>query len=201
MALNFGTWLLANDSRTNTSPQIDPETSSNDFETWFLANGGYLHPSIELAASPSDGNFLRVKPSRSILSGSTIVSCPHNLALSWPSAHKFHFPDVRLPPVTQHVATRFFLIKQRLLKEQSPWWPYIRMLPESFNTPLYYNSEDLAWIRGTNLGRARKVREDAWRDEYDEAIKTLFPSETDNERKTVWTWFVMPDRNCRSGFH
>ncbi len=160
--MEFATWLTTNDSLANRSPRIEPSSTIVDFETWFLTNGGYIHPSIELASSSSSGNLFRVMPENTVPSASTIVSCPHSLALSWPSAHKFHYPDVQLPLCTQHVATRLFLMKQKLLKDQSPWWPYVKILPETFRTPLYYDFEDCAWIRGTNLGRARKVREDAW---------------------------------------
>lgn len=160
--MEFATWLIANDRLANRSPCIVPSSTLDDFETWFLTNGGYIHPSIEIASSPSCGNFLRVVPENTVHSASTIVSCPHSLALSWPSAHRFHYTDVQLPQCTQHVATKLFLMKQKLLKDQSPWWPYMRTIPETFSTPLYYDSEDCAWIRGTNLGRAGKVRENAW---------------------------------------
>ena len=186
--MDFATWLTEIDSLANKSPRIEPSSTSVDFETWFLTNGGYIHPSIELASSPSSGNFLRVIPENVIPTASVIVSCPHSLALSWPSARKFHYPDVLLPLCTQHVATRLFLMKQKLLKDQSPWWPYIRMLPETFNTPPYYDSEDFAWIRGTNLGRARKVREDAWREEYDGAMRTVLPQGMVDEQRQLWTW-------------
>lgn len=160
--MEFAKWLSAWGSLSNASPQIDPDTTDENFETWFLKNGGYKHPSVELASNTSSGNFLRVVAGNTIPMGDTVVSCPHSLALSWPSACKFHYRSIELPSCTQHVATRLFLMKQKLLRNRSPWWPYIKMLPETFHTPLYYNSEDFAWIRGTNLGRARKVREDVW---------------------------------------
>ena len=188
--MEFGEWLLARESHINTSPHIDLCSANEEFATWFTTNGGHLHPSIELDSSPDHGHCLRVKTSHELSVDDTIVSCPHNLALSWPSARKIHYPDVKLPAVPQHVATRFFLMKQKLWKEASPWWPYIRMLPETFNTPIYYSPEDLNWIRGTNLGRAREVRDETWRREYDQAVQVLFPSASTEDLKKVWTWFV-----------
>jgi len=186
----FGAWLLAMSSSANRSPVIDPLSTNEDCEQWFLTNGGYLHPHIELSSDSITGQCLRVKPESDISADTTIVSCPHKLALSWPSARKFHYPEVQLPPCSQHVATRFFLMKQRLLGPASPWWPYIKMLPQFFNTPLYYDSKDMAWIRGTNLGNGKKVREDDWHNEYDEAVRTLFPTGIDNKQKNLWTWSV-----------
>ena len=188
MALEFGAWLLRTEVSANKSPSI--ETGEKDFEKWFVTNGGYLHPHIVITEDPVAGKSLRVKPEQLIPPDSTLVSCPHHLSLSWPNAHKSHFPQVQHPSCSQHVATRFFLMKQRLLGVTSPWWPYIAMLPLSFNTPLYYDPADMVWIRGTNLGRAKKVREDAWRAEYEEGIKILFPNEIDAEHKELWTWLV-----------
>lgn len=188
--MDFGQWLLASNDDANTSVHMDPKSISEDFETWFLANGGHIHPSIELASSPVDGHFLRVEYEQTIPAASTIVSCPHSLALSWPSAHKFHYPDIKTPICSQHVATRFFLMKQKLLEKKSPWWPYLAMLPESFNTPMYYEMEDLAWIRGTNLGNGKRVREIAWRGEYEQARLNLFPQGSECELRETWTWFV-----------
>lgn len=186
--MDFVTWLAADDSCANTSSHIESGSHREDFESWFSTNGGYIHPSIELGSSPLGGNSFHVKPERTISPGSTIVSCPHSLALSWPSAQKFHYPDIQLPACTQHVATRFFLMKQKLLEERSPWWPYVRMLPENFNTPPYYSPEDFAWLRGTNLGRASELRECDWRGEFDEMMKALLLKGIPDEKKRLWTW-------------
>ena len=188
---DFGTWLLDMGESSNRSPLINPSSTDKSFEEWFVTNGGYLNSHIELSSNSTSGNCMRVKPDHAVPATSIIVSCPHILALSWPSARKFHYSEVPVPQCSQHVATRFFLMKQRLLAESSPWWPYIRLLPQSFNTPLYYDSEDMTWIRGTNLGRARQVREEAWRDEYGEALKTLFPVESHDKHEKIWTWSVL----------
>ena len=177
----------------NRSSLIEENSINQDFETWFMANGGYLHPHIELTSNPISRKSLHVKSDHTVSPSSTIVACPHTLALSWPNASRSHFPEVQLPQLSQRVATRFFLMKQRLLKETSSWWPYIRILPLTFDTPLYYDSEDMAWINGTNLGRARKVREDAWRDEYEGAMNVLFPKGTDREQREQWNWWVSTD--------
>ena len=190
MPLEFVAWLLSLDVEANTSPLIESESSHADFQSWFLSNGGYIDPDVELRSDPESGWSLFVKSDRVVSPDSTIISCPHKLALSWHSAHVLHFQKLQRPPFSQHVASRFFLMKQRLLGEKSSWAPYIAALPLSFNTPLYYDDEDMAWIRGTNLGRAKEVREDAWRSEYDEAISMLFAPDTDIEHKDVWSWSV-----------
>ncbi|KAL6717637.1 hypothetical protein ACLMJK_005552 [Lecanora helva] len=66
------------------------------------------------------------------------------------------------------------------------------MLPLSFNTPLYYAAADMLWIHGTNLGQARKVREDAWRAEFKEAMDILFPVSMGGDPRKLWTCFPGP---------
>ena len=190
MGTDIRAWLLTTDHCVFSTTKIVTSSVGQDFESWFLANEGYLHPFVELASDDDDGNFVRVKKDHVLLPGSLIVSCPHHLTISWPSVGQYHFPHVH-STFTPHVATRLFLMKQRLLKAQSPWWPYINSLPLSFSTPLWYDNKDLLWLRGTNLGNAKEIREEAWRQEYERAMQSLFAIDSDSEEKSLWTWFVL----------
>ena len=193
MLQNLAEWLLDLSDSTNTFLQLT-SAPSDDFELWFLRNGGYINPAIEITSSISDGTFLRVDGNGGLLPGANIISCPHKLTISWPSVRKYHLNSV-WSTMKPHVATRLFLMKQYILRERSPWWPYVRSIPQpyqndAFNTPLYYNADDLVWIRGTNLEYARQVREDAWRKEYDDAMQETFRDKFTAEDGQVWTWFV-----------
>ena len=190
MGVDFKTWLLASDPSHFPTPRIEKSPIGEDFESWFLTNGGYLHPSVEIASDDSHGNVVRVKQNHILSAGSMVVSCPHHLTISWPVINQLHFPDVH-STFTPHIATRLFLVKQRLLKAQSPWWPYINSLPFSFTTPLWYDEDDLIWLRGTNLGNAKKIREEAWRQEYENAMQSLFTRGSDFQQQHLWTWFVV----------
>lgn len=189
MGTDFRHWLFATDHRDFTTSKIKSSPIGEDFESWFLTNGGYLHPSVEIA-SGDDGNFLRVKEDHVLWSGSMVVSCPHELTISWPGVNQYHYPTIK-STFKPHVATRLFLMKQNLLGDTSPWWPYINSLPRSFSTPLWYDGKDLIWLRGTNLGRAKKVREQAWLQEYENVMQQLFPNGSNLEQKHMWTWFVI----------
>ena len=186
-------WLLDLTDSANTFPQLT-SSSSDSFELWFLSNGGYINPAIEITSSIPNGTFLRVDGEEALLPGANIISCPHKLTISWPSIRKHHLNYVR-SSMKPHVATRLFLMKQYILQEKSPWWPYIKSIPQpyqndAFNTPLYYNADDMVWIRGTNLEYARQVREDAWRKEYNDAMQDTFSEKLTAEDGQVWTWFV-----------
>ena len=193
MLQNLAEWLLDLSDSANTFSQLTA-TASDNFELWFLSNGGYINPAIEITSSTSDGTFLRVDGDEALLPGAEIISCPHKLTISWPSIRKHHLENVS-STMKPHVATRLFLMKQYILRERSPWWPYIKSIPQpyqndAFNTPLYYDASDMAWIRGTNLEYARQVREDAWRKEYDDAMQETFRKNFTAEDGQGWTWFV-----------
>ena len=189
MVSHFREWLLASDQSAFSSAKIQSSSAVEDLESWLLVNGGYLHPSVEIG-SVDDGQCVRVKHGHVLLPGSTVVSCPHELTISWPGVNQYHFPHVQ-SSFTPHIATRLFLMKQLLLREQSSWWPYINSLPRSFSTPLWYDDNDLLWLRGTNLGNAKEVREEAWRQEYENTMRLLFTDGSSSEQKHLWTWFVV----------
>jgi hypothetical protein len=194
MSTDFAQWLLAHDGSAYNSLQIASDEPDEDFESWFRSNGGYLHPSVELTSGLAEGNGMRVKEGQDLLSGSMIVSCPHDLTLSWASARKYHFPTIH-STLLSHVASRLFVMKQYLLREHSPWWPYIKSLPQpadkdALRTPMYYDAEDLVWIRGTNLEHARKVCGDTWYKEYTDALPHLFGKRDRDEERKLWTWLV-----------
>lgn len=189
MDSEFGLWLLAANDSDFSATNIKTSPVGEDFESWFLLNGGYLHPSVEIAFG-HHGNFLRVKQGHVLLPDSMVVSCPHKLAISWPGVNQNHFAHLH-STFTPHIATRLFLMKQCLLREKSPWWPYINSLPRSFSTPLWYHGNDLIWLRGTNLGNAKVLREEAWRQEHNNAMQILFANGFHSEQRHLWTWFVI----------
>lgn len=170
-----------------------------DFPTWFFAEGGYVHPFAEIKSDAVDGQFLRVRPGSPISPGSTIVSCPRHLTMSYANALKFGISPggrrVEASSFAQTVAIRLFLMDQYLLGERSHWWPWMQSLPppyqrNSFHTPLWYSENDIAWLQGTNLGNATSERKDTWRQEYQDATKLLFPKGLDDQQQKHWTWFV-----------
>lgn len=169
------------------------------FKEWFLKGGGQFGQHVELQYDPQRKVHLRVAVDQELLSGSCIVSCPHALTLS-----QFNIREGRsatgdeLPASATNEATsisslsllRFFLIEQYHLRTQSFWWPYINLLPDPFaehpfDTPLYYDDDDLEWVRGTSLEHSRRKTEQLWKDEHAQGLQTLRQSNED-----IYTWSV-----------
>lgn len=126
----------------------------------------------------------------------TIVSCPLTLSLSAFNAfhqcplsrlqneHDLtHFPPPFLEKTPFHVIGKFFLCQQYLMGEKSFWSPYISALPQpdfdgegggtGLGTPLFWNEEDVDWIRGTNMEWARQERLTSWTAEWEGAVGLL----------------------------
>ena len=159
-----------------------------------------IHPDVEIASN-SSGNYFRLRTGCNLLPGTMIASCPHRLTISWlnvingqtPFIDQFSSNPVRESSiiVTKTVVVRFFIIQQYLLHERSIWWQYIRSLPQPFvrdalNSLLWYDNDDMLWLRGTNLEDAMSRVERGRRKEYDEAIEAL--TDVTGELKKMWSW-------------
>ena len=79
-----------------------------------------------------------------------------------------------------------FLCLEWLKGKESLWWPYLRVLPREFDTPLYFSDEDLKYLQGCNLDvnevEARKLM---WREEFEAAVAIL-QREGYNTEHCVW---------------
>ena len=172
---------------------------STTFLDWFTSNGGFINPLAEL--HQSDGSHLRVKPDgRSIdpvanESALKIIFCPHQLTISFLNARDSALLQcLKGKGFSQTIVLRLFLIEQYLLGTQSFWYPYIQCLPnpeskDGFHTPMWWEPDELAWLKGTNLGRAAAERKKGWQIEYHSALNIL----RDHKEQTAWetwTWLV-----------
>ena len=170
------------------------------FLAWFLFNGGFVNPRAEL--HHSDGYHLRVKPDGGSIvpgedeSAAKIIFCPHALTISFLNAREsILLQCLKGKGFSQTIVLRLFLIEQYLLGKQSFWYPYIQCLPSpenkhGFHTPMWWEPDELAWLRGTNLGRAAAERKKGWQNEFNSALKIL----KDHDEQTawkMWTWFVL----------
>ncbi|MCJ1399219.1 hypothetical protein MMC11_002421 [Xylographa trunciseda] len=160
----------------------DPSVYIQEIVNWLQLGGGFIHPAVEIVHSDdATGYSLRVRKDHNVPEGSRIISCPRSLTISvlsmggaenlWPEEFMSFFTQF------PEVLTRFFLMEQFLIAEDSFWHPYIRMLPQpaddALDTPMFYSPEDCLWIQGTNLEGTRKVRQEQWKQEYEKALDLL----------------------------
>ncbi|KAL2110779.1 hypothetical protein VUR80DRAFT_708 [Thermomyces stellatus] len=135
---------------------------------WASSHGATLHPSLEIARDEHTGAGFHVKQGARLSAGDPVVTCPMPLTLSYLNAlpsppAPFHkdpssptFPEAFLQSSPPHVVGRFFLMQQYLRGRESPWWPYIRSLPQpddpaSWTLPPFWDKDDRELLEGTNL--------------------------------------------------
>jgi hypothetical protein len=147
---------------------------------------------------------MRVSDTEVLAADSLIVSCPHELTISWMNVisgskaflDQFDLGNVD-PAVNQVVIVRFFVMNEYLKQRDSFWWPYIRSLPQPseihlLGTPLWYSDCDRKWIRGTGLEKSASRTEQMWRQEYESAMHSLHPMARSSISE--WSWCVVQTR-------
>ncbi len=147
---------------------------------------------------------MRVSDTGSLAAESLVVSCPHELTISWLNVisgseaflGQFDVGNVD-PAVNQVVIVRFFVMNEYLKQRDSFWWPYIRSLPQPseihlLGTPLWYSDCDRNWIRGTGLEKSASRTEQMWRQEYESAMHSSHPMARSSISE--WSWCVVQTR-------
>ncbi|KAK9462605.1 uncharacterized protein V1516DRAFT_699914 [Lipomyces oligophaga] len=146
--------------------------------TWVVDHGGLISPEVELRLERSGSTaFAKV----AIPSETQLISCPLKLVIEYEKVREFWKLESPADPV---IAIRLFLCCQRLRGPASFWDPYISILPDSFDTPLYFSDLELELLRGTNIYGEIGLRREAWYQEWQNAV-TLLPT---NENKELYTF-------------
>lgn len=116
-----------------------------------------------------------------------LLSCPHKLILDHPKAVAA-FPKAFSESVSPHTLLCFFASHERIRGEQSFWWPYFRVLPKTFNTPLYFNDADKKFLNGCNVGndQGALLRKVVWDEEWRAGVEALKRSGKD---ASGYTWY------------
>lgn len=123
--------------------------------------------------------------------GAQIMSVPHSLAMSCLNA----LVDDNLPVLkanadsfTVEALGVLYLMSQWLNKDKSFWKPYLDILPtpeQGFNTPFWFEEDDLSWLQGTDLMKTFEGLESAWRTYWRDDTKVLHEGGMDVSQ---YTW-------------
>ncbi|KAH0284493.1 SET domain-containing protein [Aureobasidium namibiae CBS 147.97] len=162
------------------------------FEEWFRSNGGYLHPSIQLAQDAEQGSHFQA--SAVIEPGTHVLTVPHNLAMSNLNAQvDDDFPVFRThaQQFTVEGLSFFYLMAQWLNKDKSFWKPYLDILPSperGFETPMFYDEDDRQWLEGTDLYPTLLGREAAWTKYWEDGVQVMKSAGVDVTNYTCQHW-------------
>lgn len=135
----------------------DKVTALNNF---LQANGARLHPDISIAENEASG--LHWHANKNIETGSTVISVPHKLSLSylnalvdedWPVFKRYR--DSFNPNDAIETITFFYLMVQYIHRDKSFWKAYLDALPQPEDyhlQPLFYeDAQDQGWLHGTDV--------------------------------------------------
>nr|POE47189.1 ribosomal lysine n-methyltransferase set10 [Quercus suber] len=163
-------------------------------EDWLRANGGFLHPSLSIAHSATSG--LHWRANGPIPAGTSLITVPHGLALSYLNA----LVDDAYP-VFQKQRRRFkvenigffYLMVQYVNREKSFWKPYLDLLPQPSSdlcTPLWFREQhDLDWLEGTDVLHTAKGRLEIYEQYYATGVEVLHEAGIDSAPYT-WDLFI-----------
>ncbi|KAK9236249.1 hypothetical protein V1525DRAFT_407467 [Lipomyces kononenkoae] len=180
-------------------------TASRDFDelvSWAESHGGYCCPALAFSKSEKSGSTAYAKGA--IPDANTrLLSCPVSLIIDYDKAATQIWGDRQSCPFagSPQIAIRLFLCMQRILGRQSPWSAYISLLPTQFDTPLYYDHEEMEMLRGTNIFGEVELRRQAWMEEWKRGVMYL-PSQFDKSLVSwdmyMWACTVLSSRSFPS---
>jgi hypothetical protein len=170
---------------------------------WFYQNGGQIHENITLEQNSEYGCHFIAK---SDLDGNTTAChCPFGLTLSYLNCLPNPPDGVRsladtsvcrhlVGKVETNTIATFLLAEERLKGNDSFWVEYINLLPKDSElfTPLWFEPDDLAWLKGTNLysspiesETAVGLRKTMYKNAWQAGINALVTAGVDS---TPFTW-------------
>ncbi|TGZ78704.1 SET domain-containing protein [Ascodesmis nigricans] len=169
---------------------MSDDTAAKDFRDlidWVVSNGGYIHPNLRFshASTAGDASGSSLITTTDIDPDTELLRCPHVCNISVEKA-RAGFSEKFSDAVPPHALLCFFVAKQKLLGKESFWEPYIRVLPKTFDTLLYFSDEDFQFLQGCNLSRQHaEERREEWQAEWKTALKAL---EAAGEDPAPYTW-------------
>lgn len=154
---------------------------------WAIASGAYLHPDVEIYKDATTG--LSFGARQTIPPQTNIVRCSYQISMSYLNAVGTcpQFPSTESFPVEfletlkqddPNTIGHFFLMQQYLKGEQSPWWQYIKLLPQpsdpkSLGIPIWWPETDQEFLAGTNAEPPLQKREQMWKDQWKKGVVLL----------------------------
>ena len=163
----------------------------NDF---LQSNGARLHPDISIAENEASGLYWHAD--EDIEPGSTIISVPHKLSLSylnamvdedWPVFKRYR--DRFEPKDAIETITFFYLMIQYIHRDKSFWKAYLEALPqpEGYHLqPLFYDDpKDQAWLQGTDVWFTNMTRVQRYQKMFEDG-KAIFQEAACDDSRYDW---------------
>ncbi|CAA6663369.1 unnamed protein product [Spirodela intermedia] len=150
------------------------------FLQWLQVNGGQLQGCSIKYCGPSKGYGIFSSPAAGSVSdgNGVLMVIPLNLAITPMRVLQDGSLGPRCAEMFKegHVDDRFlmvlFLTVERL-RRNSPWKPYLDMLPSTFSSPLWFSGDELSELKGTSLYQATLLQKKRLQTLFDDKVKSL----------------------------
>ncbi|KAK6505329.1 hypothetical protein TWF481_007235 [Arthrobotrys musiformis] len=169
----------------------------HELAEWVVQSGGHISDTLEFYKDEENGFSAKIRSDKNEVAENagealTLVTCPTSLIFSLANpTPSFPASFFEAPSLSTHAKACFHLCQHLLLKEQSQFWPYIRLLPETFDTPLYFDDDEMERLAGTNLGAGDVVsRKQLWTEEWESGCQLLNDGDVENSQEYTWDLYL-----------
>jgi hypothetical protein len=145
-------------------------------ESWFLRQGGHLHPNIKIQPTANGNGFHATGP---VQPGEELAHAPQSVTLSYLNA----LVDDDYPVFKQQrhqfkvEAIGFWYLIAQYLQEQSFWKPYLDALPSpesDLTQPLFFeDAEDASFLADTDAWYTAEARREVYVRYYESGLQIL----------------------------
>eukprot|EP00624_Nannochloropsis_granulata_P003675 evm.model.NODE_28528_length_50078_cov_28.909842.18 len=134
-----------------------------ELKQWFTEHDGSLHQVDVAIIDEAEGcGLVALAP---VEAGQLVLQVPMPLCLHVEAVHLSVLRDVvsaepqLLEKDAQDELLALMLMAERRAGRHSYWWPYLKVMPREYDTPLYWGEEERRYLVGTNVGLLTAIME------------------------------------------
>lgn len=143
--------------------QDSPNGVLQEMKEWFTEHGGSLHQVDVAIIDEAEGCGLVAQ--EPVKAGQLVLRVPISLCVHVEAVHLSVLRDVvaaepqLLAEEAQDELLALVLMAERRAGRDSFWWPYLKVMPGEYDTPLYWGEEERRYLAGTNVGLLTVIME------------------------------------------
>ncbi|KAL5334795.1 hypothetical protein BJX70DRAFT_347159 [Aspergillus crustosus] len=137
-------------SSANFPDFVNLQHQSDEFATWLASKEGVrMNPKIRITDLRANATGRGVVAQADIFEGEELFTIPRALVLSTHTSNLQSRLSQNLEELGPWLSLMLVMIYEYLQRENSAWAPYFRVLPQSFDTLMFWSTEELAELQGS----------------------------------------------------
>ncbi|XP_002983944.2 fructose-bisphosphate aldolase-lysine N-methyltransferase, chloroplastic [Selaginella moellendorffii] len=174
--------ILATSSWNGVAGGIDREAAARDLLEW-MASKGVAEPGGVEVRRGELGLGLFAK--RSVSKNQEVVSIPKTLWMDADTVRRSEIGEC-CEGLRPWIAVALYLLHEKA-KPHSDWSAYIRVLPRTLDSPLFWSEEELAELKGTQLLSSMNGFKEFLKREYDKVMTEVIEPRPDVFDRSLYT--------------